>query len=139
MLPTVLFDSSSIESRSLTNFTIDTQVTVAAIGLPAGASVTFEMIMISSPNYEAICPGSCEIPAVVLPSETAWQKLLCCGGAPVTLNTLNPVIVLDVPQHMRIRAIMAGYDFNSTLFTGQVIVYPSASQTNASTNCGCCA
>lgn len=138
MQPTTLFNPSSISGVSLVNFTIDSQVTVAALGLPAGATVTFEMVQISSPVRETICPGSCEIPPVQFPSETAWQPLMCCEGQPVRVNTANPYIVLDAPQHVRLRALVTGYDFSAAPFPGEIIVYPSTSTITNDVMRGCC-
>ena len=139
MQPTTLFNPSSISGVSLVNFTIDSQVTVAALGLPAGAHVRFEMVQISSPMREQICPGSCEIPAVQFPLETAWQPLMCCEGQPVRVNAANPYVVLDAPQHVRLRALVVGYNFSAAPFPGEVIVYPSTSTITNDTMRGCCA
>jgi hypothetical protein len=138
MQPTTLFNPSSISGVSLVNFTIDTQVTIAALGLPAGASVNIEMVQISTPVRDQICPGSCEIPAVQFPSETAWQPLMCCEGKKVTLNAASPYIVIDAPQHVRLRALVTGYDFSAAPFPGEVIVYPSTSTITNDTMRGCC-
>jgi hypothetical protein len=138
MQPTTLFNPSSISGVSLVNFTIDTQVTIAALGLPAGASVNIEMVQISTPVRDQICPGSCEIPAVQFPSETAWQPLMCCEGKKVTLNAASPYIVIDAPQHVRLRALITGYDFSAAPFPGEVIVYPSTSTITNDTMRGCC-
>jgi hypothetical protein len=139
MQPTTLFNQSSLSGVSLVNFTIDSQVTVAALGLPTGVTVTFEMVQISSPIREQMCPGSCEIPAVQLPTETAWQPLMCCEGQPVRVNNANPYIVLDAPQHVRLRALVTGYDFSEASFPGEVIVYPSTSTITNDAMRGCCA
>jgi hypothetical protein len=139
MQPTTLFNQSSISSVSLVNFTIDSQVTVAALGLPAGATVTFEMVQISSPMRDLMCPGSCEIPEIASSVETAWQPLMCCEGQPVRVNATNPFIVLDAPQHVRLRAIVTGYDFSAAPFSGEIIVYPSTSTITNDTMRGCCA
>jgi hypothetical protein len=138
MQPTTLFNPSSISGVSLVNFTIDTQVTIAALGLPAGASVNIEMVQISTPVRDQLCPGSCEIPAVQFPNETAWQPLMCCEGKKVTLNAASPYIVIDAPQHVRLRALITGYDFSAAPFPGEVIVYPSTSTITNDTMRGCC-
>jgi hypothetical protein len=139
MLPTTLFNNSSITGTSLVNFTIDNQVTVAAIGLPAGATVTFEMVQLNTPGREAMGNGNCcEIPADIMPHELAWQPLMCCEGQPVRVNAANPFIVLDAPQHVRLRALLTGFDFSAGPFTGDVIVYPSTSTITSDTMRGCC-
>lgn len=138
MSPTVLFNSSSIAPASLVNFTIDTQVTVAALGLPAGAVVKFEMVQISSPVRDTLAPGCCEIPATGMPNETAWQPLMCCEGQPVRLNGASPFVVLDAPQHVRLRAVVEGYDFSGAPFPGEILVYPSTSTITNDTMRGCC-
>lgn len=139
MLPTTLFNNSSITGTSLVNFTIDSQVTVAAIGLPAGATVTFEMVQLNTPGREAMGNGNCcEVPADILPHELAWQPLMCCEGQPVRVNSANPFIVLDAPQHVRLRALLTGFDFSAGPFTGDVIVYPSTSTITSDTMRGCC-
>ena len=138
MLPTVLFNESSILGVSLVNFTIDDQVTVAAIGIPTGVEVTFEMVRLSTPNYETSCPGSCEMPAVQFASEVSWQPLMCCNGEKVKLTSGNPYIILDSPQHVRLRALLTGYDFSEAAFPGEIIVYKSTSTIPGDDKRGCC-
>jgi hypothetical protein len=138
MQPTTLFNQSSISGVSLVNFTIVQQVTVAALGLPAGASVTFEMVQLSTPARDVMGQGCCEIPTDRLTSETAWQPLMCCEGKKVTLDSASPFIVLDAPQHVRLRALVSGYDFTAGPFSGEIIVYPSSSTITNDTMRGCC-
>jgi ABC-type uncharacterized transport system permease subunit len=138
MLPTVIFNESSITGVSLVNFTIDKQITVAAIGIPAGVEVTFEMVRLSSPSYEPICPGSCEMPPVQFAQEIAWQPLMCCNGNKVKVTAKNPYILLDSPQHVRLRALLTGHNFSATPFPGEVIVYPSDSTIPGDDKRGCC-
>jgi hypothetical protein len=138
MQPTVLFNQASITGVSLVNFTIDKQVTIAALGLPIGASVTFEMVQLSSPTRESMGQGCCEIPADKLTSETAWQPLMCCEGQKVTLDSASPFIVIDAPQHVRLRALVSGFDFSAGPFSGEIIVYPSESTITNDTMRGCC-
>jgi hypothetical protein len=138
MQPTVLFNQASITGVSLVNFTIDKQVTIAALGLPAGASVTLEMVQLSSPTRESMGQGCCEIPADKLTSETAWQPLMCCEGKKVTLDSASPFIVIDAPQHVRLRALVSGFDFSAGPFSGEIIVYPSESTITSDTMRGCC-
>jgi hypothetical protein len=138
MLPTVIFNESSITGVSLVNFTIDKQVTVAALGIPVGAEVTFEMVRLSTPSYEPVCPGSCEMPPVQFASEIAWQPLMCCNGSKVKVTSNNPYILLDSPQHVRLRALLTNYDFSDGPFPGEVIVYPSDSTIPGDDKRGCC-
>lgn len=138
MKPTILFNQSSITNTSLVNFTIDTQVTVAALGLPEGASVQFEMVQLSSPTRDTLQPGCCEVPLDKLASEMSWQPLMCCEGQPVRVNSANPFIVLDAPQAVRLRAIVVGYDFSAAPFSGEIIVYKSTSTITSDTMRGCC-
>ena len=138
MTPTVLFNPSSITGTSLVNFTIDTQVTVAALGLPAGATVTFEIVQLSSPSRDQLKPGCCEVPVDKLANELSWQPLMCCEGQPVRVNSATPYIVLDAPQHVRLRAVVTGYDFSAAPFPGEIIVYPSTSTITSDTMRGCC-
>jgi hypothetical protein len=138
MLPTVIFNESSITGVSLVNFTIDKQVTVAALGIPVGAEVTFEMVRLSTPSYEPVCPGSCEMPPVQFASEIAWQPLMCCNGNKVKVTSNNPYILLDSPQHVRLRALLTNYDFSDGPFPGEVIVYPSDSTIPGDDKRGCC-
>lgn len=138
MLPTVLFDESSITGVSLTHFAIGTQVTIAALGIPAGVEITFEMVRLSSPVRPQICPGSCEIPPVEFAKETAWQPLMCCNGNKVKVTAANPYTILDSPQHVRLRALMTGYDFSVAPFPGEIIVFPSTSTIPHDAARGCC-
>lgn len=138
MTPTVLFNPSSIVGTSLVNFVIDTQVTVAALGLPTGATVTFEIVQLSSPSRDQLRPGCCEVPVDKLSNELSWQPLMCCEGQPVRVNNANPYIVLDAPQHVRLRAVVTGYDFSAAPFPGEIIVYPSTSTITNDVMRGCC-
>lgn len=139
MTHTVLFNPSSIAPASLVNFTIANQVTVAAIGLPPGAYITFEMVLLTSPVRETLGAGCCELSPDGIPTEANWQQLMCCEGQPVRVNAANPAIVLDTPQDVRLRAVLNGYDFNSGIFAGQVVVYPSTSTITNDAMRGCCA
>lgn len=139
MKPVVLFNQSSITNTSLVNFTIEKQVTIAALGLPAGASVQFEMVQLSSPVRDTLAPGCCEVPVDKLASEMSWQPLMCCEGQPVRVNAANPFIVLDAPQAVRLRAMVVGYNFSAAPFSGEIIVYESTSTITSDTMRGCCA
>jgi hypothetical protein len=135
----VLFNNSSISQYSQTTFTIDKQVTVSAIGIPAGVTITFEMLHLEAPAYEAMCDAACpELPPSKNPTVTAWQQLMCCAEMPVRINAATPSIVLDTPQKVRLRAVMTGFDFSATPFSGVVTVVDSDSQITNDAMRGCC-
>ena len=134
----ILFDNTSIQPNSLVNFEITKQVTVAAFGLGPNEFVTFEMLAFTSPARPVSC-DPCNIPAVVFPSEKALQPLMCCGNNPVRLSAQNPVVLLDAPQLLRIRAKYNGFDFSAGVpLTAEVVVYESNSTITSDAQRGCC-
>ena len=134
---TTLFNSSSLQDASLVNFAIEKQVTVAAVGLQPGESITFEMVAFTSPGRGETC-NPCDLPPILYAAEAAWQKLMCCGAQPVTLSAENPVVLLDSPQHMRLRARFNGHDFSAGSLTCTVEVFESSSTITSAEQRGCC-
>ena len=134
---TTLFNSSSLQDASLVNFAIEQQVTVAAVGLQPGESITFEMVAFTSPGRGETC-NPCDLPPILYAAEAAWQKLMCCGAQPVTLSAENPVVLLDSPQHMRLRARFNGHDFSAGPLTCTVEVFESSSTITSAEQRGCC-
>lgn len=82
------------------------QMTIAAIGLQPGDKVTFQMVHVPTLN-----PDTCACPPgiVELPSVAAYAPLMCCG-AEIELTADNPVVVLDNPQRMLLRAVLDAQD-----------------------------
>lgn len=105
-----LFHPGYVHSESQT-FTIDygKQMTIAAIGLEPGDTINFEML-----HVPAIDPDNCVCPpgSVELPSVAAYSMLQCCGTL-VELNIANPVVILDNPQRMLLRAVLNTSDPDS--------------------------
>lgn len=104
-----LFWPQHVDPESDT-FVIDygKQMTVTAIGLQTGDSITFQMVYVPSVN-----PDSCSCPpgVVTLPSVAAYSELTCCGE-PITLTPENPVVVLDAPQRTLLRAVLTAADLD---------------------------
>jgi hypothetical protein len=135
-----LFNSESIGDISLSHFTIEDQVTVVGFGLAAGETVTFEMGIFSAPPRPDVC-NPCEMPAVVMPEPTFYQALKCCNGSNVTLSASNPVVVLDAPVDIRIRARLNGFVFGAAAPTVDVRAYATRTALirTAQSGCGCAA
>lgn len=119
MASKILFDHTSISTIS-PYFYIDEQVTIIGIGMPEGDYLTFEVAEINPAARARNCgcdlipPGDISLARV--------QELTCpsCVGSPVpvTLTSANPVVILDYPQGVFLRAIYHG----DGLETGNVVV-----------------
>jgi len=133
-----LFDGSSTNEVSLTHFEIIEQVTITAVGMQEGEYVTFEMVTISSPTHQVSC-DPCELPPVVMPEATAWQPLTCCSEEHVSLSSAHPVLILDAPTGMRIRALYHGHNFSlGNPFTADVTLRESKVKSIHESMRGCC-
>jgi hypothetical protein len=137
-----LFNSASLEAGSLNHFTIDEQITIVGFGLAAGESITFEMVALSSPARADSC-DPCHVPGAVMPEALAWQPLMCCGdcngySGPVKLTSANPVVVLNAPTRVRIRAVYNGFVFGGAPLTSMVYAYPSNIGSIMPSMQGCC-
>lgn len=82
------------------------QMTIIAIGLDEGDSIEFQVVHVPSidPDHCACPPGQ-----VTLPSVAGFAVLKCCGEA-ITVTADNPVVILDNPQRMFIRAVLNAED-----------------------------
>lgn len=82
------------------------QMTITAIGLEDDEEVTFQMV-----HVPAIDPDKCACPPgkVELPSVAAYTTLKCCGKD-IKLTKDNPVVILDNPQRMLLRAVLDADD-----------------------------
>lgn len=85
------------------------QLTITAIGLDPGDTITFQMVYVPS-----LDPDRCSCPpgTVTLPSVAGFAELRCCGSA-VTLGPDNPVVILDNPQRTLLRAVLNAVDPSS--------------------------
>lgn len=89
-------------------FNVGQQVTVMALGFDSatpGVEVHFELVYV-----KALSPENCECPPpgpVQIPGVTAAGKLRV-GGALVKLSATNPFVVIDAPQYVMLRAVVAG-------------------------------
>jgi len=118
MAHVTLFDNSSVSPTSRF-FYIDYQLTIVAIGMPAGDFITFEVVesnpaaRVQNCGCDLLPPGKISMAAV--------QELTCpsCVGSPrpVTLTAANPVTILDYPQGFFIRAIYNGDGLQDGLVT----------------------
>lgn len=112
---TVLFDRKNLDLNtfySQVNFTIRDQVTIHAINLHPEDQITFEVIYLKSGTMPEAC--ECIIHPGEMPTTIGATQLMCgdCGEdgiiAPVRLTANNPVVVLDSPQGVILRAVYEG-------------------------------
>lgn len=82
------------------------QMTLTAIGLQPGDEVKVQMV-----HVPTLDPDTCACPPgnVTLPSVAAYTYLTCCCE-PIKLTADRPVIVLDNPQRMLLRAELTAAD-----------------------------
>lgn len=82
------------------------QMTIAAIGLEGDDHIEFQMVHVPSvdPDHCACPPG-----VATLPTVSGYITLTCCGE-PIRLTPENPVVVLDSPQRMLLRAVLNADD-----------------------------
>lgn len=82
------------------------QMTVAAIGLEPGDYIEFQMV-----NILGTDPDRCECPPgrVELPSVAGFALLKCCGEN-IQVTADNPVVILDNPQRVFLRAVLYAAD-----------------------------
>lgn len=102
---TLLFWPGSLLTKSDPfHIPVGGQKTVVALGLGAGETVTFEIVI-----TPAIEPDICMCPPgdVELPSVASSAPLTCCGQT-VTLNSSNPFVIIDAPQAAQVRAVFNG-------------------------------
>lgn len=80
---------------------IDGHLCLLAQGLPAGGSVTFEIVDITAagPRGGACCPGTVALPEVV-----GTVSLRCRNGTVVTLTAAHPWLPLVEPHGALLRA-----------------------------------
>lgn len=109
-LPTVLFDHTSIGPHSAV-FDIPSQVTITAFGLQPDDYITFEALQLT-PGARAFACGCVLTPAQeALIADTQQLQCPSCDSAvlrPVRLTPSNPVVVLDSPQGISLRAVYHG-------------------------------
>lgn len=82
------------------------QMTIMAVGMDVGDFIEFQLVHVPSMN-----PDKCACPPgqVVLPSVAGFAILKCCGE-PIRLTADNPVVILDSPQRMFLRAVLTASD-----------------------------
>lgn len=100
-MKTLLFQPGDVREYSETfRIPLGGQVTVVAMGLEAGETVSFEII-----DTPAIVRDPCACPPgkVELPQAGAKSDLTCCRVG-VKLRAINPYAVMDSPQGVNMRA-----------------------------------
>lgn len=111
----VLFDRRNIDLNtfySQTNFLVEDQVTIHAINLHPEDVITFEVIYLKSGSLPEAC--GCYIHPGEMPATIGSTPLLCdeCDEdgvkTPVRLTVHNPVVILDAPQGVIMRAVYEG-------------------------------
>lgn len=108
----VLISRNHLDGVSDT-FAFVSQATVYAMGLQPGDEVHLSIVLVSSLLVEAcVCPPG----RVTLPTIADEVPLRQCG-APVILTRDNPFVVLNAPQHIRLRAKLVQDDPNEPLST----------------------
>lgn len=118
-----LIDSNKLDGISDTfEIGIGEQLTVIALGLEVGDTVTFSIVALSR-----FVPDPCVCPPynVVMPSITDEVPLSCCGGV-ITLTRDRPYVILDAPQAVKLRATLTG----TLPLTTQVVAYEKTSTPN---------
>jgi hypothetical protein len=133
-----LFNADNIAAESLSHFEIIDQVTVLGFGMLAGETVTFEMSEFDAVFTPPVC-DPCSIPAVVFPTPSMYQVLRCADGTPITLSAARPVLVLNAPVGIRVRARYNGYAFSGTPLSSRVYAYESRPAAISAANSGCAA
>jgi hypothetical protein len=119
-----LFNADSVSSASLNYFTITEHMTITGFGLATGESVTFEMALFPEGTRTQGC-NPCLLPPHLNPEATSHQALTCSGGWNITLSAANPVVVLDGPVGIPIRAVYNGFVFGGFPLTSEVVANPT--------------
>jgi hypothetical protein len=140
----VLFSPSSLVNESPTFQIPDGgQLTIFAVGMQPGDYVTFEVLALT-PGARPIACG-CYITEAMAASILAVQELQCptCESdtaQPVRLTDRNPVIVLDSPQGVMLRAVYHGDGVNLGLVTVTASQTDTPNLTDAMRGCPpvCC-
>lgn len=100
----VLIDKDTVSGVSAT-FEVGNQLTVFAANLAGSDYVEFEIVALTPPKKaECECP-----PTVVLPAVNWSAPLKCCGQA-VRLTAAQPFVLIDHPQHIKMRARLVTTD-----------------------------
>lgn len=133
-----LFNKDNLSDVSLNHFAIGKQTTVLGFGLAPAEYVTFEMSEFDAPAPPPACTDPCNMPPVTFPEPTMYQLLTCCDGSPITLSAANPVVVLNAPKDLRIRARYHGYAFAGIPLSSRVYAYESEPSDIGAANTGCC-
>lgn len=125
----VLYNTYTLAAESPI-FTIDSQVTISAMGLGSDDYITFQRVEMSSQAMPTVC--GCAIISAPPGSIIGVTDLLCpsCGAEEpelVRVTAQNPTVVIDHPQRSAIRAV-----FNGDLTTGEVYVTAKATSTDMS-------
>jgi hypothetical protein len=108
----VLFNSSSVATDSPTFMVpVGGQYTIVAVGMQPGDYITFEVIEVAAGSRSTVC--GCRISGMGDAVVLNVQQLMCptCESdtpQPVRLTERNPVVVLDSPQGVLLRAIYHG-------------------------------
>lgn len=138
----ILFDQTSANLDSPV-FRVGEQVTVIAVGMAPGDSITFEVISLISGDPSSIC--GCRLNKATNATIGSVQPLLCpsCesdGQVQVTLTENNPVVVLDWPQGALLRAMYHGTGIDDRTVTVWYNETETRSLTDAMRGCvpACC-
>lgn len=105
-----LFDKASLNLDSPT-FILSGQRTIIAVGMQPGDYITFEVLKVNPAARSIVC--GCRLSESGVGSIDGIQELKCptCEtgtGQSVRLTERNPVVVLDAPQEVLLRAIYHG-------------------------------
>lgn len=111
-----LFGPASIHATdySLVFFSFNDQATITSVGLGPDDIVTFETVLLKSGTPDEMC--GCFVKPGEMPSITGVETLMCfeCGDGsgeeprPVRLTAANPIVVLNAPQGVLMRAHFSG-------------------------------
>lgn len=111
------------------------QITVYAYGLGVNERVAFSIVALS--EFIRTACGNCP-PAVTLPAVVDEMPLECCGD-PIYLTRSRPWVIIDSPQHAKLRAQLETTTGTPVVPTGQVIGYRETNTNNVTDRMRGCA
>lgn len=116
-------------------FEVTNQITVYAYGLGVNERVAFSMVALSE-FVRTVC-GNCP-PAVVLPAVVDEMPLECCDE-PIYLTRSRPWVIIDSPQHAKLRARLETTGSVAVIPTNQVVGYRESNTRNVTDRMRGCA
>ena len=131
----VLITSNVLDGVSVP-FEVADQITVQAFGLEPGQRVAFYIVGLSE-TLRAACGPGCP-PMVTLPSVIDEMQLMCCDD-PILLTRSRPWVIIDSPQHAKLRARLETTGSVAVIPTNQVVGYRESNTRNVTDRMRGCA